>query len=814
MIKNHFKIASRYLWKNRLFTSLNIFGLAIGVSACWIIYRIVSYEFSYEQKLSAKESIYRLVTGRVFDEKESYYGGVSAPIYQGVREEVSGVANVVPLYGRWINSLEIPQDDGQPLLIEDPQGVIATDSAYFDMVAYTWLAGNKRSAFAHPDNVVLTESRAKSYFPNTKPHDIVGKTMLYNDSLRKTVSGIVQDLDYPTEFVAQEFLYLKPTAYPLVEWTNTNGTDKLYLQIDQAADTTKVLAQINALVDQKWKRFQEDTKPTYEFKRWFVLESLTNMHFTTHINERGVRKASKPVLFGLMGIGAFLLLLACINYINLSTAQIPQRSKEIGVRKTLGGSSKSLIVQLLSETTIIVALAAFLAYGFQKLGLYLLTDMIPEGALLYNKDLITTLFITGLLLLTILLSGIYPAWLVTRVNPINIFKPGVSRNNGKQNLSLRKGLIVFQYVIAQCFIIGALIMGQQLNYTLHKDLGFDKEAVLLIDIPWKVLFNDAYKGKEQVLAEELKKELGIRMVSRGKAPLVQGFSSSPYIYSSPDISAPVNRQLQKKVVDTDYLQFYDMQLLAGRNLHATDTVSELIINETAAKAYGFAQPQDAIGKILTQSDRPYPIVGVVKDFHSQDFYTEIQPLALMTAAGSMGTINVKLNPDPSTWQSTIQHMQQHWNSIYPPDTFHYQFYDQNIETLYQQERNMAQLINMATAISIIISCLGLFGLATLTAFQRTKEIGIRKVLGATVSGIVGLLSKDFVKLVLLAIIIATPIAWWTMNKWLEDFAYKIEIQWWMFALAGLMAVVVAIFTVATQAIKAAMANPVESLRDE
>ncbi|WP_257666693.1 ABC transporter permease [Parapedobacter tibetensis] len=815
MIKNYFITTFRHLWRNKLFTALNILGLAIGISACWVVYRVVDYEFSFENKLPDKENTYRLITGRIFDERESAYGGVSAPIYQGIREQVTGVGRVVPVFRQHrFLTVRIPQETGNAVLVEEPQEIVSTDSSYFGMVHYTWLAGNKVTAFHDPQNVVLTASRAKSYFPNLKPEEIQGRTLIYNDTIQKTISGIVKDLDYPTEFTAQEFIYLEPRVYSLNEWTNTNGGDRVYLQISASGDTAKVKAQITAMTDQKWKEFQQEQKPTYSFVRWFSLMPLADSHFATQLNEHGVRKASKSVLFGLMGIGGFLLLLACINYINLSTAQMPQRNKEIGVRKTLGSSRSHLVGQILSETLVTVLLAAFLSFILSKLAFVLLGDIIPEGTIEHVRNTGFIFFMSTLLLLVTLFAGCYPAWLVTRVSPVRILRGQTFLSAGNRGLTLRKGLIVFQFVIAQCFIIGALIMGQQLNYTIQKDLGFDKEAVLLIDVPWRLSVGEANRNKEQVLVNELRKESGIRMVSQGKAPMIQGFSSSPYTYASAQAAYPTVRQLHKKLVDTNYLRFYDMELLAGRNLRATDTISELIINETAAKIYGFANPQHALGKILSQGDRPYPVVGVVRDFHSQDFYTAIEPLALMTASSDMGTINVKLSADPASWQRTIEHIQQHWNSIYPPDAFNCRFYDENIESLYQQERNTAKLIDLATTVAIVISCLGLFGLATFTAFQRTKEIGIRKVLGATVSGIVALLSKDFLRLVLVAIVIASPIAWWAMNKWLEDFAYRIDIQWWMFTVAGLAAVVIALLTVSFQAIKAAVANPVDSLRDE
>lgn len=810
-----FKTLFRRLWRHRLFTGLHILGLAIGISSCWVIYRLVSYEFSYEAKLPNKENIYRLTTGFIWDEKESHSGGVSAPIYQGVREQVTGVTHVTPVFGRYINTQEIKQTGKKPLPVKEPKDIVGVDTAYFNMVAYTWLAGNKTTALQSPESVVLTESRARSYFTGLSPDEMLGQVITYNDSLNKTVTGIVKDLDAPTEFTAQEFLVLVHKDYHINEWTNTNGSDKLYLQIDNQADTGRVMTQIKAVIGEKMKLYEQENKPTFKFNRWFEMLPLKDSHFATYINETNVRKASKPVIYGLIGVATFLLLLACINYINMSTAQVPQRAKEIGVRKTLGSSRRSLIGQLLSETLITVLLAAALSVLLSKLAFYFLADIIPDGLQEQTPGPVAFLFIALLLLLTTLLSGLYPARLIAKVQAVSIMRGQGVWTGGHNRHALRKSLIVFQFVVAQLFIIGAVVAGAQLNYTVKKDLGFNKEAVVLIDVPWKIQRNSAYKDKQFALADELRQLSGVEAVSLGSAPMSVNYSSSQMDYSNPNLPDPIKRQLFNKWVDTGYIHLYGMQLLAGRNLRASDTTNEYVINETALKAFGFTSPQDALGKLLGRDNKRLPIVGVVKDFHLRDFHTTIDPIVLKSLKGNLGTLNIKLSTtDPAKWQQTLKIIEQKWYSFYPPESFSAKFYDETLEAMYKDERHLSKLINLATGIAIMISCLGLFGLVTLTAFQRTKEIGIRKVLGASVTGIVRLLSAEFVKLVLIALVIAIPIAWWAMSKWLEDFAYRVQIEWWMFVVTGLAAVLVALFTLSFQAIKAALANPVKSLRNE
>lgn len=813
---HYLKTTLRFLWRQRLFTGLNILGLAIGIAASWMIYRIVDFEYSYDKNLPHKEQTFRLITGVVYDEGESKYGGISAPIYQAIREEVSGVEMAVPVFGQWVEVVEIPQKTGKPLLVEEQEGIVAIDAAYFEMVPYSWLAGNPISCFQNPETIVLTESRANEYFPQLTMEEILGKPLIYNGELPKIVSGIVKDLVGPTEFTAKEFVFLKPEVYPLTAWTNTNGTDKLYLRFFEDSDPAAVLDLINKLSASKWAEFNKDREQLLPGKKWYELLPLSESHFSTHINDYEIRKASKPVIYGLIGIGGFLLLLACINYINLSTAQLPQRSKEIGVRKTLGGGRAQLISQILGETLITVLLSIILAFILSNFAFQLLGDIIPEGTLEYSNHIGAAIFIVLLVLLATMLSGIYPAWMIAKVRPINIMRGPVILNTGTGRLTLRKSLIVFQFTIAQVFIIGALVVGQQLKYVLQKDLGFNKEAVVLVDIPIKILWDSAMQIKSFPLQEELNNIAGVQKVSLGSEPLTPGYNSGPFAFMDEASGISTERQLNIKWVDTNYLDVYDMELVAGRNIQSTDAANEYLINETAAKAYGFTTPQEAIGKFINRREsEAFPIVGVVKDFHIKDFYIGIEPLVMIHKKSNLGTFNIKLKDnDPAQWQKSLVEIEEKWYSFYPPESFSYKFYDQALETIYVQERNLSKLINLTTAVAIVISCLGLFGLASLTAFQRTKEIGIRKILGANVAGIVAMLSKDFVKLVIIAILIASPFAWWAVDKWLDDFAYKVTVHWWIFGLAGLLAAGIAMLTVGFQSVKVAIRNPVDSLRNE
>lgn len=815
MWKNYLKTAIRHLWSHRLFTLLNVIGLAIGISACWVIYKLVDYEYSYESELPKLENTYRLITHINFENEETRYGGVSAPIYQAIRDEVPGVDLVVPVYSQWVGKVDVPQPHGDPLHFEGLNGIVAVQREYFHMVPYTWLVGNDSLAFRNPESVVLTESRARLYFPGLSLHEMLGREIVYLDDRRKTVGGIVEDQAENTEFNASEFFYLRPTAYPLNEWTNTNGGDRLYLQLHKDASLDQVLAQINEISKDRWDQFNQERDQPLSVNKSYEFLPLTESHFSTEIRDSGMRKASKSVLYGLIGVGVFLLLLAGVNYINLSTAQLPQRSKEIGVRKTLGGGAMQLMGQMLTETFLTVLLAILVALVLSKITFILLEDMMPAGLQEYVTGY-PLVFLIALILLVTGLSGVYPSWLMSRMRPMGIIRGVMLQPFQNKRPILRKSLIVFQFFIAQLFIVGALIIGRQLTYVLQKDMGFDKEAVVLVPIPWTIQRDSLLKSRVVTYVEELQRLEGVKTVSLGIEPLSTNYSSSPFQYKKEDGSAVVEHSLFIKWVDTTYIDFYNMELIAGRNIRSTRPESEFVINETAARIFGFADPQDALGKTIGRREQEhFPIVGVVRDFHNQDFYSTIDPIVLMYNPSSFGTVNIKLKAGSSeNWQEALAAAEKLWYDRYPPDTFSSRFYDEMLESLYEQERNLSKVIQIATVISIVISCLGLFGLTTLTAFQRTKEIGIRKVLGANVAGIVGMLSKEFVVLIVVAMVLAAPVAWYAMDKWLQDFAYKVEISWWVFPMAGMGALMVALLTVSSQALKAALSNPVKSLKSE
>lgn len=813
-----FKFIFRKLWRNRLFTLLNILGLSVCICVAWIIFRMVSFEYSFDKKFSDSENIYQVVSKSLDPDRnrESGFAGVSLPILNALQNDITGVEKVVPMFYKSHHRAVI--NDGADTPIRQFENgdndirLVSTNVDYFSMLDYQWLAGNALTALDAPDKVVLTDTRAQEYFPSLQLEEIIGKVIVYDDSISRRISGVVAQLNFPNSFSAynNEFIPIDKEDSANKSWGSKNSAHLMFIKPTKGVAINNILDQLNA-IDLK---FNNEMYEKYNFKSWYDAIPLSQKHFEVQFTAQN-RTANKKVLNGLMIVGAFLLLLACINYINLSTAELPTRAKEIGIRKTLGSSSRQLIFRFIGETFIVTLLAALFSLVLTVFAVKLFADFLPEGVFDYMNYGGMIGFMLTLIIVISLLSGLYPAWLSSKVQTVNVLKGVTEKMAGRNDFSLRKGLIVFQFLIAQVFIIGSVIIHQQLRYATKMDLGFNKNGIVTVEIPYYIEDDPKYKDKQFVLKNELLRDATIKGVSIGNRPMDNSMWGNIMTYYKDTIE--VQQQINMKFGDVDYLKLYGFHLLAGRNFVASDTMNEIVINEKAVRAYGFQSPQEAIGQLLSRAgDRAfsYPIVGVVSDFHQFGIQSEINPVLITTSKNQTPILNIKLSDDTSQWSTSLKVIEREWKKLYEGVPFNYRFYDETIGSMYEREARTQTLVNAATAIAILISCLGLFGLATLTAYQRTKEIGIRKVLGSSVSDVVVLLSKDYLKLIGLAILIAIPMAWWGMNKWLEDFAYRIEIKWWMFLLTGIATIVIALLTVSYRAIKAAIANPVESLRDE
>lgn len=809
MLKNYFKIAWRNIWKNRVFSLINVAGLSIGISAALVVYALVSYELSFDTFHKEGNRIFRIVTNSTFAGKVFPNSGVPAPMAEAVGREVKGIEEVAEfhLYG---GKVSVP-GEVQPVIFKEQSDIILADKNYFELFTYRWLAGSPETSLNEPYKTVLTRSRAEKYFPGSGIDKVLGKSIVYNDSIRVTVSGIVEDIRENTDFTFKEFISLSTIAgsglrynFGKDSWNTTNSSSQLFIKLTGETAPQEVEAQFPALL----QKYRNDYDPDETEHR---LQPLSNIHFNADYDTFNHRQAHKPTLYSLLIVAAFLIALGCINFINLSTAQASRRAREIGIRKTAGSTRKQLIFQFLGETFLLTFLASLLSLLILPALFNIFSDFMPSGLSLRSLPVIQAIIFLAILLISVsFLSGFYPAFILSRFEPVNILKGSTGRHTGKTHKArLRQSLIIAQFVITQIFILATVIVGQQTRYSLNKDMGFRKEAIINFSAP----FFRQNENSRYVLYDKLQVIPGIEKVSLGAKPPASGSTISRTLKFVRN-GNETETQVDFIYGDTSYINLYELQLLAGRDLQQSDTVKEYIINETYARLLGFKYPAEAVGKFI-RGEGLIPIVGVVADFNMKSTHFPINPSVITSNAGNQYTFHLALrNASAGTWKNSIAKVEAAWEEVYPGEEFDYSFFDESIAAFYQHEQNISYLLTWTTGITIFISCLGLLGLTVHTTAQRTKEIGIRKVLGASVSGIVTLLSKDTVKLVLVAIVIASPLAWYGMNRWLRDFTYRIDLQWWMFALAGLLAVIVALLTVSFQSVKAALMNPVKSLRSE
>ncbi len=783
MVKNYLIIALRNFWRHKVFSLINIAGLAIGISSALVIYLIVHYEFSYEKFQKDGDRIYRVVTNMHFPDQDFKNSGVPQPLPEAVRDEIPGIeASAYFFLGNQMK-VTVPQASEKEKVFKKQENIVFADNQYFRFIPYKWLAGSPDDALDAPNKVVLTESRAKRYFDYVDPGKAIGKTIVYRDSVNATVTGIVEDLDEITDFTFKEFISYSTFREELKsEWGSVTSSSQFLVKLEKGVDPHAIDQQLKAL---RKKHQKEAYLATDHF-----LQPLNDIHFNSDFDSFDQRQGHKPTLYGLLAVAAFLLILGCINFINLTTAQGAQRAKEIGIRKTMGSSKTHLVLQFLSETFLLAFAATLVSLALTPLILKIFSAFIPVGL---SLDMIgqpfVISFIVILVILVSLVSGFYPALVLSKYKPVTVLKNVANAHTSQsRRVWVRKTLTTSQFVIAQFFIIATLVVGKQIRFSLTRDLGFKKDAIINFHAPFNHQHPD---NKQLVLLEKLKSIPGINQLSlAGPPPASSGGASSTmkFIKDGKEIETTV----EVKQADSNYFSLYQMKLAAGRNLAASDTLKEYVINETYARFLGYTDPSKIVGEFIGQGDNKVPIVGVVSDFYFKSMHKPITPLVFTCQQKIHSNFHIALaNAGKNTdqWRSTIAKIQSTWKEVYPEEDFNYVFFDESIAKFYQKEQQTASLLNWSAGLAIFISCLGLLGLVIYTTTQRTKEIGVRKVLGASVSQIVSLLSKDFILLVILGFVIATPLAWWAMHKWLEDFAYRTNISWWIFASSGILMIV-------------------------
>jgi putative ABC transport system permease protein len=816
MLKNYWLIAIRKLWKHKVHAVINVLGLTIGLAACLIIFLITHFELSYDRFHPAGDRIYRMFADETSnDEHGGPHMSVPTPQPFTLRKEVTGFQAVAGFSTYW-SKVTIPGTrDGQQKKEFDfppdgaPPPVIIANAAYFQLFRYTWLAGNPATSLNEPYRVVLSAAELKHYFGAITPQEAIGRPVIYNDSLRTYVSGVVQDWDKNTDLGFRDFISCPTEQHPIgqgypLDYRGEFSFAQVFVLLNRGTSVAQVERQFPALL----KNFF--LPPGHSAR--LGLQPLADIHFNEAYHDGYSRKAHLPTLYGLMGIAGFILLLAVVNFVNLSTAQSLQRTKEVGIRKVLGSRRKDIVFQFLGETLLLTLLAVIVSLLITPPLITLLHAWMPPGLrLALNAS--SLLFLLGITLITALLAGWYPAKVISALLPVLSLK-GQATRNLLPNRYLHRTLIVFQFTISLVFIMGTVIVARQLHYVLNKDLGFDKDAI--------VTFRASGPVKErEVLAQQLRAIPGIAIVSRdGQTPESGWHTSTGFTYHGPQ-DHKVDMTIEQ-AGDTNYLRLFGIRLIAGRNVFANDSVNEYLINETMARQLGFQRPIDALGQPVQPGGSFHSnggrgtIVGVVSDFHSGSMHEGIPPL-FMDYDKNGDEINIRLARtarQPETIATVLSQVQKIWKAAYPNQKFSYTFFDDDIANLYQEEQRLSSLMRIAMIIAISISCMGLLALATFAAEQRQKEIGIRKVLGASMARLFRMLTLDFLWPIALAFVIAVPIAWYFMHGWLQDFVYRTTVPWWIFGLCGLAAVAIAMLTVGFQALKAAFANPAEALRTE
>lgn len=808
MLRNYLHTALRALRRNWNYTVINVVGLTFGLACCLLLFLAIRYELSYDRHHAQADRIHRLVTRKVRAESDRRNVGVPLVALAALRTDFPDLKHTVTMTYELSNVVVRANGRGGNRF-EEPGGVVAfVGPEYFQVFGATWQGGNAETSLRNPNTAVLSERVAQKYFGTAAA---IGKTLRVGNKLDFTVTGIIQNppatSSLPFELLLS-FASLKQYGANTDwdDWKSTYSGAQVYLRLPPNRTP--------AAMERQLVTFAKKHLTPEDARDWrYELQALTSIHTDPRTSNYADRTVSDELIWAMGLIGLFILVTACVNFINLATAQALRRAKEVGVRKVLGSSRAQLVRQFLGETGLLTALSIGLALTVAYIALPYVSKLLnvtlsPDE--FFSPSVLGFLFV--LAVFTTLLAGFYPALVLSGYQPVLALK-GKLRATGGGQLSLRRSLIVVQFAISQALLIGTIVAYSQMRYFRSADLGYVKEAVLTVPIP------DHKPSQLENLRAQLADLPGVESLSYGMSvPSAQGnWSTSFRFNNSTEIS---DYGAVMRPADTAYVRTYGLQLLAGRLYLPADTMREFVVNESFARRLGYQDPAQIVGKLLAlggPAEVSKPIVGVVKDFNTFSLHRRTEPCVLTTHREAYNTLGLKLstrNGGTEGLSQLIAQIQRAWTPIFPDFVFKYEFLDETLSAFYKNEERMYALFRLLAGIALFIGCLGLYGVVAFMAESRTKEVGIRKVLGATTGHIVGLFSADFVRLVLIALAIASPIAGYVMTQWLADFPYKIDIAWWVFALAGALSVGIALLTVSFQSVKAALMNPVKSLRSE
>lgn len=818
------KVAWRNVLRQRWYSAIHVLGLAIGICVCIVIYLIGRYELSFDNFHPDADRIYRIVGDVRNNDGDLIF--LNSPIKEvaGIEHLIAGFEAKTAFY-IFGSSISVPGFDGQARKVFDNRqegsnalSTILTGPEFFRLFPHVWLAGTP-AVLAGSGQIVLSESVARKYFGAGSIEQMLGRAVIYDDSLTLKVAGVVRDWDRPSDLNYTSFISIGTAAVtwlrdriPTTDWRSLQPRQsQAFVLLGKGVDAARVNAELSDYVQ---RLIPAPVLFNGAKHLRLYLQSLRDMHYTPdyHPADTGdeFRKAYLPLLYALMWVALFVLGLAIINFINLSTAQSFQRMKEVGIRKVMGSSRNALIGQFLIETMLLAGCALIVSLLLVWPALRLFGDSIPAGVHFRFWDGGNWLFLLGLTVFTTLVAGFYPARLMSSYLPVLSLKGSMDKK-GKGGVGLRRALIIFQFSVSLLFIIGSLVIGRQVRFMKNGEVGFDSDGVITIDYP------EAGRGQLRQFANLVASRPGVEQaILEGNPPMGGAHATASYKFRWDAEKKFRVMKVEVEVGDSSFIPFYQMKVITGGNMYGGENVLPVLINETYAHDLGFSDPTQSLGKFLyyEQDNMVYTIAGVVKDYHQTSFHEVIRPVIIVSRMRDARSVAIRLSVRGDSAKLAMLTLEADWKEFFPRVPFKYSVLKDRIGRLYLEENRVALLMQTTTVIMILISCMGLFGLALFSASRRAKEIGIRKVLGATVASVSFLLSREFLLLVVTAIVIASPLAWFLATSWLRGFGYRTAMDGWVLVEAGVAALLLAGGTVGLQAYRVANINPAEVLRDE
>ena len=802
MLTNYFKTTFRNLWKHKSHTLINVLGLSLGITACLVIFLVLRFELSFDAFHPQADRIYRIVSTFPQQSTMRYQTGVPRPLPAAFRQDFSEEAEalIIEEYYNW-NLAKVGEKTVE--LKETAYGgptIAFTENAYFTFFNFPLLTGDADQVLRQPNEVIITQSVAEKLFPDIAA--AMGSVINLDDSMDLKVAGVMADLptntDFPFEMLISYSTLGRNQTTDQQEWGSRSSSFQVFARLSENVTPAQIEGQLPSFLA---KYAGEDNAEGVQMS----LQPLADLHVSADFPNFRYRSIPRTLIWGMGLVGLLIILTACVNFINLSTALATQRAKEVGVRKVLGSTRGQLVTQFLAEAALMTLLATVLALVLTELSLTQLNKMSQYASVSLEFSTTMVLFLIGLVILVTLLAGLYPAWMLTRFQPVQALKNQISSRVNRR-FSLREGLIVFQFGITQMLIIGTIAIAYQMHYIKTTPMGFDRDAVVVMK------FQENTPQDLQRMRNGIAHYPGVENFSFSLSPAMSGDYWTSSFKIAGDTSE-VDREALRLMTDEHYLATYGIKLIAGEGLVNSDTTNRFVVNEAFVRSLGYDSPEAILGTFMSfGGEQEFPITGVVQDYHAHSLEETIEPLVMSSNSNMFRRLNIKINMQQAS--SVIAHLEEVWKEVYPEAPFDYQFQDEMMAEFYQSYTQTFSLMQVFAGVSILIGCLGLYGLVTFMAERKTKEIGVRKVLGASVLNILAIFSQEFTKLILMAFVIAAPLAYFAMRGWLQNFAYKIDLGVGIFLWGMLATLIIALATVGYRSVRAALANPVDSLRSE